>query len=115
LQDLSGSTCPTTPVAGTDPDACVYEYDLAQLARLLKTVFPNLKQIFMQPFTYCGYGPLEPDCYETGFSIKWLIQAQVNQVEQGTLDPLAGDLSYGSAAWMAWAAYTWGAGTTPRA
>lgn len=119
LSNISGSSCPTTPVQGSDPDACVYEANLATLVRLLKTEFPNLKQIFLQPRTYCGYGSAEPLCYENGFALKWLVQAQVDQIEgtanlAGSNDQLAGDLSYTSAAWMAWGPYLWGAGATPR-
>jgi hypothetical protein len=117
LANMAGSTCPDVPVAGRNPDACVYEYDMGQLMRLLKTEFPNMKMLFLQSITYAGYAGLEPVRYELGFSTKWLIQAQVNEEENpGFIDPLAGDVSYsdGSTAWMAWSAYTWGPGPIPR-
>jgi Cep192 domain 4 len=118
-QTLAAQTCPATPRQGVDPDACVYESNLANLVRLLKAEFPNLQQIFLQPPPYCGYGPSEPLCYENGFALKWLIQSQIDQVEgtpnlAGANDALAGDVSYASAAWMGWGAYLWGAGATPR-
>jgi hypothetical protein len=118
-QSLTAASCRTRPQQGIDPDACVYESNIAQLVRLLKTQFPNLKQIFLEPRSYCGDGPSEPLCYEEGFALKWLIQSQVDQVEgtpnlAGANDALAGDVSYPSAAWMDWGPYLWGAGATPR-
>jgi hypothetical protein len=119
LSTISGSSCSSVPTPATDPDACVYESNLAQLVRLLKTVFPNLKQIFFEPHTYCGYGSAEPLCYENGFALKWLIQSQVDELEgtsdlAGANDALAGSVNYASAAWMGWGPYLWAAGATPR-
>jgi len=121
-QLASGTTaCPNSPVQGTDPDACVYEANLAILVPLLKANFPNLKQIFLEPRTYCGYGSNEPLCYENGFAIKWLVQSQVDEVEgtpnlAGANDTLAGNLNYTSTStpWITWGPYLWGAGATPR-
>src|SRR5205807_3926816 len=53
--------------------------------------------------------------YESGFSVKWLIQAQINQMRTGVVDPIAGDLSEPNVSpWIGWAAYTWANGSTPR-
>jgi hypothetical protein len=114
LSGLKGSTCPPNPNPATDPDACVYEQTVAQVARLMKATFPNLKQIYLQTRIYAGWDTKEPFSYEIGFAQKWLIQAQVNQINHGTIDPLAGDLSYSSAAWIDWSTYTWVSGDTPR-
>ncbi len=120
LASSDNGLCPTVPTQGVDPDACVYEANLAELVRLLRVEFPNLKQIFLQPRTYCGYGSAEPLCYENGFAIKWLIQAQVDGVEgtpnlAGSNDALAAPVSYASSAWMAWGPYLWSAGAIPDA
>jgi hypothetical protein len=102
-------------------EACYYEEQLGETIRAAKGRYPNLQQIFISTRIYAGYAsvPLNPEpyAYEYGFSAKWLIQAQVNQMRpSGTPDPVAGDLSYtnGSAAWTAWGPYLWAYGTTPR-
>ncbi len=69
---------------------------------------------------YGGYATVnlnpEPYAYESGFSVKWLIQAQVNEIRTGEIDPIAGDLDYqtGQAPWLAWAEYEWADGVKPR-
>jgi hypothetical protein len=95
------------------PNACAYEYSLGLLMRLLKIQFPNLKMVFLQARTYAGYATKEPRTYENGFSVKWLIQAQINQMATGAMDTVAGDLGYLSStstdnatAWVGWGPYT---------
>jgi hypothetical protein len=58
----------------------------------------------------------EPYAYEYGFSVKWAIQSQVDQMRNGKVDPIAGDLDYkkGVAPWIAWGPYLWADGTVPR-
>ena len=58
----------------------------------------------------------EPYAYESGFSMKWLIQAQIHQIRAGEVDPIAGDLDYrkGVGPWLVWAGYTWADGTRAR-
>jgi hypothetical protein len=110
LGQLVGSVCPANPNPLTNPDSCVYESYLAGIVRIVKSEFPNVKQIFLQPRIFAGYAAREPYSYEIGFATKWLIQAQVNQMLDGTIDPLAGDVGYTSAAWLGWSAYTWDSG-----
>ncbi len=89
---LSGQNCPANPISGRDPNACIYEQNLGLWARLVKQQFPNLKMIFLQSRTFAGYASKEPLPYETGFSIKWLIQAQTRSQLNGAIDPVAGNL-----------------------
>ncbi|MFL5620838.1 MAG: hypothetical protein ACJ79A_20850, partial [Gemmatimonadaceae bacterium] len=59
----------------------------------------------------------EPFAYETGFAVKWLIQAQIRQMRNGgqIVDARAGDLNYDSAApWLAWGPDLWANGSKPR-
>ncbi len=119
LSQLAGTYCPALPNPRTDPDACIYEQRLATIARLVKVKFPNVKQMFLHSRIYGGYANSqsphrEPFSYEYGFATKWLINAQINQLASGMADPLAGDLSYSAAPWLAWGPYFWAAGTVPR-
>ncbi len=101
-------------------EAINYESQLGKIIRAAKSRYPNLKQIFLSTRIYAGYATdglnPEPYAYEYGYSAKWLIEAQVLQMRNGTVDPTAGDLSYtdGSASWTAWGTYLWADGTTPR-
>jgi hypothetical protein len=95
------------------------EEEFGETLRAAKTRFPNLKLIFFSSRVYGGYASPsdadpEPFAYETAYGIKWLIQAQINQIRTGEVDPVAGDLSYGSAPWVAWASYFWADGPDPR-
>jgi hypothetical protein len=103
-------------------EALRYEQQLGNILRAAKTSWPNLRQAFHSSRIYGGYATTdhssEPYPYEYGFSVKWLIQAQILQLRSGgtTLDPTAGDLNYnaGTAPWTAWGPYTWANADTPR-
>ncbi len=101
-------------------EAYYFEQELGKIARALQVRYPNLKQVFLASRIYAGYiivdtSP-EPYAYEYGFSAKWVIQAQINQIRGQGVDSVAGDLDYtnGTAAWLAWGAYLWADGTNPR-
>jgi hypothetical protein len=54
---------------------------------------------------------------KSGFAVKWLVQAQIDQTTNGgrVVDVRAGDLNYNSAApWLAWGPYLWADGTNAR-
>jgi hypothetical protein len=112
-----GLLYPSLPEAGAD--AFILEEELGQIVRAVKVRYPNVKQVFFSSRIYGGYALKtlnpEPFAYESGFSVKWLIEAQINQMRSGQIDPLAGDLDYnGAAPWLAWAAYLWADGANPR-
>ncbi|GEM_PF-1269831 len=110
------------PVAGAD--AFTLKRLLGSIVRALKVRYPNLKQVFLSSRVYGGYIPLqqipmfvpEPESYESGFGVKWLIESQIRQMETGEVDSLAGDLNYntGIAPWLAWGPYFWADGAKPR-
>lgn len=116
----SADAQPTKGLPGSSADAYVLEERLASMVRAMKVRYPNLQQVFITSRAYAGYASStlnpEPYAYESGFSVKWLIQAQIDQAEGGTIvDTRAGDLSYGSIApWVAWGPYPWANGTTAR-
>jgi hypothetical protein len=112
-------------------DANIAEVRLGDIVRYLHQRYRNLQQVFISPRTYGGYANLpgsanhlnpEPFAYEIGFSIKHLIQAQIDQHRNlHSNDPFAGALNYNldptmasDAPWIAWGPYLWADGTNPR-
>ncbi len=102
-------------------DAYVLEAEIANILRALKVRYPHLQQVFISSRTYGGYARTElnpePYAYESGFAVKWVIRAQIEQMRAGGpgTDARAGDLNYAAIApWVAWGPYLWANGTTPR-
>ncbi len=64
---------------------------------------------------YAGYATTalnpEPWAYESGFAVKWTVEAQIGGSPALNFDALAGPVE---APWIAWGPYTWADGTTPR-
>lgn len=111
---------PTVSLPADNADAYQLEKSLGDIVRALKVRYPNLKQVFLSSRTYAGYATSilnpEPYAYESGFAVKWLIEAQIQQMDKGHItDTRAGDLDYTkSAPWIAWGSYLWASGTTRR-
>ncbi|MBI3882490.1 MAG: PKD domain-containing protein [Verrucomicrobia bacterium] len=88
--------------------------DLDTIVRDMKLRFPNLKLTYLASRTRAydtnsaDLNP-EPFAYESGFSMKWLIETQLN-------GGLNFDTNKGPvvAPWLAWGPYLWADGTTPR-
>ncbi|HMD85422.1 MAG TPA: hypothetical protein VKO18_12070 [Terriglobia bacterium] len=101
-------------------EALRYEQQLGEILRAAKTRYPKLQMAFLSTRVYAGYVTTtlnpEPYAYEYGFSAKWLIQAQITQMQTGVVDPVAGNLNYNSntAPWVAWGSYLWADGPIPR-
>lgn len=116
LCDATISGC----VNNSGTEAINYEAQLGETIRAAKSRYPNLKEVFISSRIYAGYATQglspEPYAYEYGYSAKWLIEAQIIQARNGTIDPVAGDMSYtdGKAAWTAWGTYIWADGTIAR-
>jgi hypothetical protein len=104
-------------ISAATPEACRYIFDVAKVARFVKTQYPNLQQMFLHSRIYAGYAASlspEPYAYEYGFATKWLIQAQIDQIQNGRRYGITGDLSYTVAPWLAWGPYCWADGPDPR-
>ncbi|MDQ3141411.1 MAG: T9SS type A sorting domain-containing protein [Bacteroidota bacterium] len=103
----------SNPMAAFPKHADDLKSDLKIIVKVLKSKFPNLKLVYLSSRTYGGYATTtlnpEPYAYESGFSVKWLIDEQIN-----------GDTSLGYtgtsavAPWLSWGPYLWAKGTTPR-
>jgi len=90
--------------------------DLRAVVQLLRDRFPNLRLCYLSSRIYGGYsgGGLnpEPQAYEGAFSVKWLIEDQINGDADLNFDPDAGPVE---APWLAWGPYLWADGIVPRA
>lgn len=112
---------PTASLPASSSDAYTLQTQLGNILRALRVRYPNVQQVFMSSRIYGGYAttPLNPEpyAYESGFAVKWVIQAQIEQMQQSgrAVDPRAADLNYATVApWIAWGPYLWGDGATPR-
>jgi hypothetical protein len=93
--------------------AIILKDQLKKIALILKKKFPNLKLCYVSSRTYGGYATTtlnpEPYAYESGFSVKWLIEEQING---DTLLTYNGENP--NAPWLCWGPYLWAKGSTPR-
>jgi hypothetical protein len=110
---------PTASLPDPAADAYALLESMGAIARTLRVRYPNVRTLFLSSRIYAGYASTalnpEPYAYESGFAVKWLIEAQIRQMESGIIDPLAGDLNYNTAApWVSWGPYLWGDGLTAR-
>jgi hypothetical protein len=111
---------PTAALPDANADAYLLERDIGNILRAIKVRYPNVRQVFLSSRIYAGYATTtlnpEPYAYESGFAVKWAIEAQIRQQETGTIvDARAGDLAYdGVAPWTAWGPYLWAEGQNAR-
>jgi hypothetical protein len=86
--------------------------ELRQIVQLLPKRYPNIKLAYLSSRTYGGYAKtgLNPDpyAYESGFSVKWLIEEQIKGDAALAFDPQKGERK---APWLSWGPYLWANGT----
>ena len=111
---------PTVSLPASNADAYQLKTSMGNVLRAAKSRYPNLKQVFISSRSYAGYSETrlnpEPYAYESGFAVKWVVEAQIRQKATGTIDAHAGNLDYGQgvAPWIAWGPYLWADGEVPR-
>jgi hypothetical protein len=90
--------------------------ELANIVRLLHGRFPNLKLVYLSSRTYGGWAKTrlnpEPYAYESGFSVKWLIEQQIKGDPELNYNPARGEIK---APWLSWGPYLWANGSSKRA
>jgi hypothetical protein len=104
------------PSSGFPAYAQTLQKELVKIVQLLPARFPNVKLVYLSSRTYGGWAttPLNPEPYafESGFSVKWLIEQQLKGEKDLNYDPKAGVVK---APWLSWGPYLWANGTVKRA
>jgi hypothetical protein len=104
------------PKTGFPNYARTLEDELAKIVQLLPVRFPNVKLVYLSSRTYGGFAktPLNPEpyAYESGFSVRWLIERQIKGEPALNYDPAKGAVK---APWLSWGPYLWANGTQRRA
>jgi hypothetical protein len=102
---------------GPAPDTFRLQYakkvkeDIASSLAITRTMFPNLRVAYLSSRIYGGYNIAgirrvnpEPFAYETAFSVRWVIQDQINRRKKNKVDRSV----------LLWGPYLWADGITPR-
>jgi hypothetical protein len=104
------------PSQGFPKYAKTLQEQMAQIVQLFPKRFPNAKLVYLSSRTYGGYATtgLNPDpyAYESGFSVRWLIEDQIKGDVALNYDPKKGEVK---APWLSWGPYLWANGMTKRA
>lgn len=107
LKEANPLPLPPFPMHATD-----LQSNLRAIVQIIHDLFPNVRLCYLSSRIYGGYGSWEPEAYETGFSVKWLIEDQIDGADPG--------LNYGGqpgpveAPLLLWGPYLWADGTVPR-
>ena len=111
---------PSLSLPADSADARILLANLGMVMRALRVRYPYLRLVFLSSRTYGGYATTdlnpEPYAYESGFSMKWLIESQINEMRGQPANPQAGTLDYNkrAAALLLWGPYFWANGVTAR-
>jgi hypothetical protein len=111
---------PSVSLPADSADARVLLTNLGLVLRALRVRYPNIRIVFLSSRTYGGYATIdlnpEPYAYESGFSVKWAIESQINEMRGLPANPRAGTLNYTKklAPLIVWGPYLWASGATPR-
>jgi hypothetical protein len=99
------------PRDGFPKYAKTLQEELTRIVQLLPGRFPNVKLVYLSGRTYGGYATTtlnpEPYAYESGFSVKWLIEGQLKGDAGLNHDAAKGAVK---APWLSWGPYLWANG-----
>ena len=78
---------PAISLPAAQADASNLVQQMGNIARAMKSRYPNLRIIFFSSRIYAGYATTtlnpEPYAYESGLAVKWVVQAQIDQMQNG--------------------------------
>lgn len=100
-------------IALPSPNADAYRLlrQMGNIVRALKARYPNLQLVYASSRIYAGFATTalnpEPYAYESGFAVKWLAAAQIEQRRTGRVDTAAGNLDDRAGPWVGWGPYLW--------
>ena len=104
---------PSSPFPG---HANILRDEFIKIAQVVKSKYPNVRQMFSSSRTYGGYASTalnpEPYAYEGAFAVRWLIEAQISGSDSVNYIPASGPVN---SPWLAWGPYLWADGVIPRA
>ena len=90
--------------------------DLSTIVSIIESRYPHVQLVYLASRTYAGYATStlnpEPYAYESGYSVKWLIETQIKGDPALNYDPAKGR---GVAPWLSWGPYLWANGMKKRA
>lgn len=90
--------------------------ELGRIVPIVPQRFPNVKLAYLSSRTYGGFATTklnpEPYAYESGFSVKWLIEQQLKGEAALNYDPARGSVK---APWLSWGPYLWANGAKKNA
>lgn len=88
-------------------NARVLHEALQTVISILRSKFPQLKQVYISSRTFGGYSKSglspEPAAYESGFAVKWLVEERIRDFSTESSLP-----------WISWGPYLWANGLAPR-
>lgn len=105
----------SNPTQAFPSDAQILMGHNEEILRILKTRYPNVRQVYVSSRIYAGYASTtlnpEPYAYQSAFAVKWTIGRQIAGEPSLNFDPREGPVV---APWTAWGPYPWADGLTPR-
>jgi hypothetical protein len=105
-----------SPDQGFPKYAQTLREELVHVVQALAARFPKLRLCYLSSRTYGGYAQTrlnpEPYAYESGFSVKWLIDQQLKGDPPLNSDPARGPVLV---PWLSWGPYLWANGSRARA
>src|SRR5215831_19453571 len=82
--------------------------DLGRIVNLIHAKLPNVKLLYFTSRIYAGYATStlnpEPYAYESGFAVKWLIDAQIAGTDSLNFGAGGGPVE---SPWLSWGPYLW--------